>query len=54
MASERTNAEQDHAIELTTQEARQGTGPRDTVAVLMISLMLAGAAGTALLAYFLA
>lgn len=54
MASERTNAEQDHATELTTQEARQGTGPRDMVAVLMISLLLAGAVGTALLAYFLA
>jgi hypothetical protein len=54
MASKRTNTEQDHASEVTTEEARQGTGPRDMVAVLMISLLLAGAVGTALLAYFLA
>jgi hypothetical protein len=40
--------------EITTNEARQGTGPRDMFGVLIISLMLAALAGTALLAYFLA
>jgi hypothetical protein len=38
--------------ELAPAKARQGTRPRDTVAVLTISLLLAVIAGTALLAYF--
>jgi hypothetical protein len=39
--------------ELTTVEARRGTGPRDMFAVLVISLLLAAVAGTAMLAYVL-
>jgi hypothetical protein len=35
-----------------TVEVRQGTGPRATVSVLFISLVMAGLAGAALLAYF--
>jgi len=35
-------------------EVRQGTGPRATVSVLMLSLVLAGIAGVALLGYFVA
>jgi hypothetical protein len=35
-----------------TVKVRQGTGPRATVSVLLISLMLAAIAGAALLAYF--
>jgi hypothetical protein len=35
-----------------TVKVRQGTGPRATVSVLLISLMLAAIAGVALLAYF--
>lgn len=35
-----------------TVKVRQGTGPRATVSVLMISLTLAVIAGVALLAYF--
>jgi hypothetical protein len=41
------------AQELTPVEARQGTGPRDMFGVLIISLLLAAIAGTALLAYAL-
>jgi hypothetical protein len=40
--------------EVTPVEARQGTGPRDMVTVLIVSLLLAAAAGTGLIAYFLA
>ena len=36
-----------------TVDVRQGTGPRATVSVLFISLMLAVAAGAVLLAYFI-
>lgn len=35
-----------------TVKVRQGTGPRATVSVLFISLIMAVAAGVALLAYF--
>lgn len=35
-------------------EVRQGTGPRATVSVLVVSLVLAGGAGALLLAYFYA
>jgi hypothetical protein len=35
-----------------TVKVRQGTGPRATVSVLLVSLVLAAAAGFLLLAYF--
>jgi hypothetical protein len=35
-----------------TVNVRQGTGPRSTVSVLLISLTLAAVVGLALLAYF--
>ena len=35
-----------------TVEVRQGTGPRATVSVLFVSLLLAAAAGVALVGYF--
>ena len=35
-----------------TEDVRQGTGPRSTVSVLVVSLVLAGAAGAVLVAYF--
>ena len=38
--------------ERETVAIRQGTGPRATVSVLLISLMLSAVAGAALLAYF--
>jgi hypothetical protein len=44
----------EHPIEVTPLEARQGTGPRDNFNVLIASLLLAAVAGTAILAYFLA
>ena len=37
-----------------TVEVRQGTGPRATVSVLLVSLLLAAVAGLLLLAYFYA
>jgi hypothetical protein len=46
----RTNGEEH--IEVTPVEARQGTGPRDMVSVLTVSLFLAALVGAALLAYF--
>ena len=36
-----------------TVGVRQGTGPRATVSVLTVSLVLAGLAGIGLLAYFM-
>jgi hypothetical protein len=39
--------------DLETVEVRQGTGPRATVSVLMLSLVMAGIAGVALLGYFI-
>jgi hypothetical protein len=48
---ERHTPEDEH-IEVTPVEARQGTGPRDMVTVLSVSLLLAAVAGAALLAYF--
>jgi hypothetical protein len=36
-----------------TVEVRQGTGPRATVSVLFISLIMLAVAGAALLAYFI-
>jgi len=47
----RTNGEQH--VEATPSEARQGTGPRDMVSVLSISLLLAAVAGAVLIAFFL-
>jgi hypothetical protein len=44
---------QKQPTKVTTVEARQGTGPRDMVTVLVVSLLLAAVAGTAILAYFL-
>ena len=35
-----------------TVEVRQGTGPRATVSVLFISLLLAACAGIAIVGYF--
>ena len=35
-----------------TVDVRQGTGPRETVSVLLISLVLASLAGIAFIAYF--
>jgi hypothetical protein len=35
-----------------TEDVRQGTGPRSTVSVLFVSLLLAGLAGGVLVAYF--
>ena len=34
-------------------KVRQGTGPRETVSVLFVSLLMAAVAGAALLAYFI-
>jgi hypothetical protein len=36
-----------------TVQVRQGTGPRETVSVLLISLLLAACAGIAIIGYFL-
>jgi hypothetical protein len=44
---------EEQPTKVTTVEARQGTGPRDMVTVLVVSLLLAAVAGTAILAYFL-
>lgn len=42
----------EHDPEVTKTEARQGTGPRQMVSVLFISVTLAVAIGVLLLAYF--
>jgi hypothetical protein len=42
----------DESARVTPVEARQGSGPRDMFSVLVMSLLLAAVAGTALLAYF--
>jgi hypothetical protein len=39
---------------VSSVEARQGSGPRDMLFVLVSSLLLAGIVGTVLLVYFLA
>jgi hypothetical protein len=39
-------------VEATPTEARQGTGPRDMLAVLIVSLIIAGVVGGGLIAYF--
>ena len=38
--------------DLETVEVRQGTGPRASVSVLLISLLMAAAAGVAIVGYF--
>ena len=43
----------EHPTKVMPQEARQGTGPRDMVKVLIVSMLLAAVAGTAILVYFL-
>jgi hypothetical protein len=45
--------EDEHPTKVTPVKARQATGPRDMLAVLTVSLLLAAVAGTAILAYFL-
>jgi hypothetical protein len=52
MSPERHDTKEHHE-EVTTMEARQGTGPRDMMSVLIVSLLLAAIAGTVLLAYVL-
>jgi hypothetical protein len=47
-----TNSEPVDHPSRQTVKVRQGTGPRATVSVLLISLMLAALVGVALLAYF--
>jgi len=42
----------DHDPELTKTEARQGTGPRQMVSVLFVSVALAVVIGVLLLGYF--
>ena len=54
MADHPQSAPDEHEPTVTPLEARQGTGPRDMFNVLIISLLLAAVAGTAILAYFLA
>ncbi len=36
-----------------TENVRQGTGPRETVSVLLVSLLMACAAGVAIVVYYL-
>ena len=48
----RRDLDPDHDPEVTKTEARQGTGPRQMVSVLFVSVALAVAAGVLLLAYF--
>lgn len=47
-----TTEHADHA-DRATEQVRQGTGPRETVSVLFVSLILAGVAGACIIAYFL-
>ena len=54
MAERPHAAPDEHPMKVTPVEARQGTGPRDNFNVLIISMLLAAVAGTAILAYFLA
>ena len=53
MHAQGPNSTDDKPVEVTSAEARQGTGPRNMVSVLFVSLMLAVSAGVILLAYFL-
>lgn len=47
------SSEQVDHTDKQTERVRQGTGPRQTVTVLFVSLMLAGASGAAILLYYL-
>jgi hypothetical protein len=42
----------DEHPKMTAVEARQGTGPRDMVSVLLISLLLAAVVGAVIVGYF--
>jgi hypothetical protein len=42
----------EHPIEVSKTEARQGTGPRQMVSVLMVSIALAVVAGALLIMWF--
>ena len=53
MHEQRTSAREQKTEDVSPVEARQGSGPSDMFVVLVVSLLLAAAAGTALLAYFL-
>jgi len=44
--------EREEPVEVTPTEAKQGTGPRDMLAVLIVSLIIAAVVGSGLLAYF--
>lgn len=48
----RRDLDPEHDPELTKTEARQGTGPRQMVSVLFVSVTLAVIVGVLLLAYF--
>ncbi len=52
MHAEGSNSADGKPVETTPVEARQGTGPRVMVSVLIVSLSLAVAAGAILLAFF--
>jgi hypothetical protein len=54
MADHPRAAPDEHEPKVTPLEARQANGPRDMFNVLIISILLAAVAGTAMLAYFLA
>jgi hypothetical protein len=47
-----TNSKPVDRSDRETVRVRQGTGPRATVSVLMLSLVLPGVAGVALVGYF--
>jgi len=51
-ASERPQSKPVDHPDRETVQVRQGTGPRATVSVLFISLIMSVAAGAALLVYF--
>ncbi|HJU30298.1 MAG TPA: hypothetical protein VJ740_02535 [Hyphomicrobiaceae bacterium] len=53
MAERLRTSSDEHPTKVPTVKARQGTGPRDMVSVLTISLALAIVAGVAILAYWL-
>jgi hypothetical protein len=50
--AEQPHVSTDEHSKLTTVEARQGTGPRDMVSVLLISLLLAAVTGAVIVGYF--
>jgi hypothetical protein len=52
MQNSKRDLDPDHDPEVTKTEARQGTGPRQMVSVLFISVTLAVVVGALLLVYF--